>query len=69
MRSFNYSELQHIQIIVEEHLRRKQNEFQPIKHHPESTFHAVMIREIQKTEQTLRAVNEAVSEYYQEKAR
>ncbi|WP_134705138.1 hypothetical protein [Ammoniphilus sp. YIM 78166] len=65
----NLYQLQHIQIIVQEHLRKLQNEFQPIKHFPDSSPYFVTTNAIRRTEEALRAVNKAIDEYRQKEAR
>lgn len=65
----NLYQLQHIQVIVQDHLRKLQNEFQPIKHYPDSSPYLVTTHAIRKTEEALRAVNQAISEYRQKEAR
>lgn len=64
----NLYQLQHIQMIVQTHLRHRQNEFQLVKNHPESSHHFVLVREIERTQESLRAVDNAISEYRQKQA-
>lgn len=64
----NQYQLQHIQIIVQTYLRNRQNEFQLVKDHPETSHHFVLVREIERTQDSLRAIDNAISEYRQKEA-
>ncbi len=63
MSQLNLSYMQHIRDIVDAHLRSHQNDFQSVKDHPESPFYSNTKREIERTQATLKAVDNALYEY------
>lgn len=63
MSQFTLTHLTHIRNIVDAHLRSHQNDFQSVKDHPESPFHSNTKLEIERTQSTLRAVDDVLYEY------